>query len=522
MTTTTVHRRLTAVSATLLVLFAADPHAGQSPAPLSPVVVSELKVLEETYLVLDAVAQKVWPGWTGYRDLPFLFEFENQLRVLVGHPNPPATFEIVPGLTIGGHAVAADRSKMSAVKVEPPLIAGGGPNNFGTAADGTPVYTVRINVRSARSAGDAQADDQQPPRTEDKVLVYLHELFHCFQRGRIQPQFGNLQFNADADFATWSQIEGLALERAYRAADAATARERIKEFTVARALKRQSMTELQRNEESADDIREGTATYAQLRALEITKSGGFTPGMTTADDPYYHGFAEADRIIESYAERLAKSAAKHEDPKMKCYDYGSFQCALAERLVPGWQQQVEKGKPMDAVLAGAVPVADTERAAIERRLRSDYPYEDVRRGAAAFTDARDTAYRTISSRQGRVYIVDLKPVRQYMDGLAGRAGAYRLGLLTLFPAGYPGFTLDAVELSPVKVPCNTDQLFYFRAVDVESRSRKQPFTVTGERRADGSYADAVVTTPLFTLKAPRVRIVESGNRVKIQVLARVK
>ena len=103
--------------------------------------------------------QKVWPGWTGYRELPFLFEFENQLQVLVGHPNPPKPFELVPGLTIGGHLVAADRSKMSAVKVEPPLIAGGGPNNFGTTADGTPVYTVRINVRSARSAGDAQAED---------------------------------------------------------------------------------------------------------------------------------------------------------------------------------------------------------------------------------------------------------------------------------------------------------------------------------------------------------------------------
>jgi hypothetical protein len=109
-----------------------------------------------------------------------------------------------------------------------------------------------------------------------------------------------------------------------------------------------------------------------------------------------------------------------------------------------------------------------------------------------------------------------------MDGLAGKAGAYRLGLLTLFPAGYPGFTLDAVEMSPVKVPCNTDQLFYFRAVDTDSPSRRQALAVTGRRQADGTYVDAVVTTPLFTLRAPKVRVVETGNRVKIQVLARVK
>jgi hypothetical protein len=300
---TNTRRRLIAAFITLVLGVAAAPAAGpastagQTPAALPPVVVNELKVLEETYRLLDVVAQKVWPGWTGYRDLPFLFEFENQLQVLVGHPNPPAPFAVVPGLTIGAHAVAADRSKMSAVKVEPPLIAGGGPNNFGTTADGTPVYTVRISVRSARSSGDAQDEDRQPPRTEEKVLIYLHELFHCFQRGRIQPRFGNLQFNPDADYATWSQIEGLALERAYKAADAATARERIKEFTVARALKRQSMTDLQRNEESADDVREGTATYAQLRALEVIKPGGFTPGLTTAEDPYYHGFAQADTSV---------------------------------------------------------------------------------------------------------------------------------------------------------------------------------------------------------------------------------
>jgi hypothetical protein len=520
--TTNTMSRLFAASTTLLLLAAPAARAGQAAPSLSPVVVNELKVLEETYFLLDAVAQKAWPGWTGYRDLPFLFEFENQLRVLVGHPNPPAPFEVVPGLTIGGHAVAADRSKVTAVKVEPFLTVGGGPIYFGSTADGTPVYIVHISVRSARSPGGTEGDNQPPPRTEEKVLIYLHELFHCFARGRIEQQFGNLQFNADTDYATWSQIEGLVLERAYKADDPAASRERVKEFVVARALKRQAMTDTQRGEESADDVREGTATYVMLRALEIIKSGGFKPVLTTADDPYYHGFADADRMIASYAERLVAAAARHEDPKMKCYDYGCFQCALAERLVPGWQQRVERGQPMDAILAAAVPVAEAERAEVERRLRADYPYEDIRRGASAFADARDAAYRTVSSRQGRAYIVDLKAVHEYIAGLTGKSGAHDLGLLRLFPTGYPGFTLDAVEMSAVKVPCNTDQLYYFKAVDTEWRTRARAYTVSGQRQADGTYVNAVVTTPLFTLKGPRIRIVETANRVKIQVLARVK
>ena len=380
--TTNNCRRLLGYSLSLSLVFAAGARASQPPPALLPVIVNELKVLEETYRVLDAVAPGVWPGWTGYRDLPFLFEFENQLRVLVGHPNPPAPFEVVPGLAIGGHAVAADRSTMTAVRVEPFLVAGGGPIGFGTTVDGASVFTVHIRLSSPRSAGGDAADTPAPPTTEDKILVYLHELFHCFARGRIEPRFGNLQFNADADYATWSQIEGIALDRAYKAADPAAARERVKEFVTARALKRLTMTDQQRGEESSDDVREGTATYAMLRALEIIKAGGFKPGLTTENDPYYHGFADAGRMIASYSERLEKSAARHEDPKMKCYDYGCFQCALAERLVPGWQQQVERGQSMDAILAAAMPVAEAERADIERRLRADYPYEDVRRGRA--------------------------------------------------------------------------------------------------------------------------------------------
>ena len=48
------------------------------------------------------------------------------------------------------------------------------------------------------------------------------------------------------------------------------------------------------------------------------------------------------------------------------------------------------------------------------------------------------------------------------------------------------------------------------------------FTVEGSRQPDGTWKTAVVCTPLFTLRAPRLRIHEAGDLVKIQVLARVK
>ena len=42
-------------------------------ATLHPVMKMELNRLDELWNVLDQVAAKVWPDWTGYADVPFLF-----------------------------------------------------------------------------------------------------------------------------------------------------------------------------------------------------------------------------------------------------------------------------------------------------------------------------------------------------------------------------------------------------------------------------------------------------------------
>ena len=489
--------------------------------PLPAVVVTELKVLGETYALLDALADKVWPGWSGYREVPFLFEFENNLRVLVGHPNPPKPFELVPGLTIGGHSVSADRSRVSAVALTPPFSGGGGPNDFGTTTDGKPVHTVMISLRSARTS-EAPVDAAKGG-TEEKVLIYLHELFHCYQTGHVEAKAGNLRFNPDAEFATWSQVEGIALERAYLATDPTGTRQHLEEFIVARSLKRRSMSEEQRAEESADDLREGTATYVMLRALELLKDGSFRPALTAAEDPTYHGFANREAMIADYLDHLRQDASRHEDPKMKCYHYGCFQAALSARLFPGWQKDVEASGEIDGVIEKRLAMTGAQRAAAESRLRRDYPVDTISASARQFTEPRDAAYSAISARKGRTYIVDVKAIRTFLDTLVtGKtARSYRLGLLSLYPAGFPGFTIDAVTMSPVSVPMNTDQLYYVKVVDTEWQAHKTPFAITGTPQPDGSYTNATVTTPLFTLQAPRVKVVETGNRVKIRVLERV-
>ena len=147
---------------------------------------------------------------------------------------------------------------------------------------------------------------------------------------------------------------------------------------------------------------------------------------------------------------------------------------------------------------------------------------EIRERNARYLDARDDAYRKMNSRTGRVYVVDFKATGQYLSSIAGKKGSYTLGIIQLYPDGLSPFKFDEVELSAVTGPAEISQLYFVRAIDSAAREKSKSFTVDGVKQADGSWKGAVVRTPLFTLKAPHVRIKTVGNLVKVQVLARVK
>src|SRR5512139_1407333 len=91
----------------------------------------QLKQLEETWNILDQVSTKVWPGWTGYADLPFLFVYPNGVQMLVGYPEPPDGFSVVAGAGPRGKSVFLDRRKEVPVSMPLPMSGGGGPIPFG-------------------------------------------------------------------------------------------------------------------------------------------------------------------------------------------------------------------------------------------------------------------------------------------------------------------------------------------------------------------------------------------------------
>ena len=477
------------------------------PALPDPVRV-ELRRVEETYRVLDFVAPKVWPGWDSYRATPFLFEYENGLRVLIGHPKPPSEFVVVADAKVEGKAVYADFTHISPKALTGRQRAGGGPIPFGEGADGKPLQVIEMRFNASRGS----AVDGIGERAENQMLAYIHELFHCFQRTKLERKlFGNLRYNPDTIYAVYSEIEGLALERALAAAgDTDRARQYLADFVAARKKKRaESMSELQANQERWEEFNEGGATYAELRTIELLRAGGFEPKLK--DDSDYTGFSDPESLTEVYTQRMKNSIGDSKYARARVYYYGAAQALLMDRLFPGWQKEVEF---FDQEIERRIqPSAMT-------RVDSEYPVAEISKRHGAELGARDEAYRLINSRSGRVYVIDFKAVKQFIGAVAKPSKVYQLGLMSLWPDGVGTFAFDEVEVSGLAAPSMADQLYFVRVVDTTPR-REKAWSVEGAAQPDGTYRRAVVRTPLFTVKAPRVRVIETGDMVKIQVLDRV-
>jgi len=515
---------------------AASPAPGpQAQAALPDYLRIELKRLEETWNVLDQFAGRVWPGWKGYRDVPFLFEYPNGVRMLVGHPSPTDEFVLVSGVEVQGKKIHLDRKNEIPLALKPPITGGGGPLNIGKDK---PVQTVWLRLapmaeepEAKEKPGHAEQKDKEtgpkipPGASETQILINIHELFHVFQRSVYQYRFGNLQYNTDANYALYSEVEGLALERAYLSKDESAAREALMDFLDARKSKRASMTELEQNQESEEDLMEGTAVYSTTMTLELMKSG-YKPAIGKTDDPFFFGFSDAAALIEKELETLRTARADSMDARMKCYPYGCFQALLLTRLFPGWQEGFFQAKTLlDLKLQEKLGLSDKDLAAAPERLKERYPLTELKAKHDEVIRRRDDALKMILDRQGRVYVVSFKPTGEYLAPKA-KDKPYKVGLINIFPGGIENIDLRDVHFTGSRTPMIEDQLYYVKWIDTEDRPKgpgvKGYTLVFAAKEGEDVYRDAEFKTAGFTLKAPKIRVQDSKARVKVTVLSKLK
>lgn len=503
------------ISAIVLLYSAATAGDGDE---MHPVMRMELFRLRETRNILRQYADRVWPGWEGFDEVPFLFAYENGVRMLVGHPAPPPEFEIVEGAGIEGKQVFVDRSREIEIEMAWPMEIGGGVSSLGTY-EGKTVRIISINPRSYLPTEEG-IDPTTSPRysSENAILLYIHELFHVFQRSFYEFEYGNLQYNPDVNYAVYSEIEGRALLAAFREKDAPAARDYLEDFIVARKLKFRSMAETERLQELSEDINEGTARYAEYAVLRNIERG-YSPVITERDDSYFHKFDSLGYYFERRMQDFTYIIDQTLSSKMKCYYYGCFQALLLDRYVDGWKEAIGRNNgSMFALIDDFFAMNDEEEKAVAARLGERYGYDSLVLKHGPVIEERDRAFAEYNAQEGTAFIVSFEPILEFpLPRMDEKTKKYTIGYRSVYPEGISAIEIREVLLEGKGKPLLVDQIYYLKSIDTDDRG----YEIDYSKRENDIYYDATVNTSGFTLKAPKIEVRERGKRIKFIILSKV-
>ena len=506
-------------------LLAGPALAGPAGKPaLHPVQKLELLRLEETWNVLDQVAAKVWPGWKGYADVPWVFDYENQTRMLVGHPDPPDEFELVEGVTVRGKKVHLDRSREVPVELVWPTGGGGGPRPFGKGNDPkTKTETIWIRLDCHRNASQGEFKY----RSEDQILLNIHELFHVYQGVfyKNADAVDRYDKNPDTHFAVHSDMEGRALLKAFQEKDKAKSLELLKDFVAARLKKYEGMPPGEQLAEKHTDFSEGTARYAEYATLlEIQKH--YRPKLTAKDDPYFTAFKDLDYFFERRLEDLKGSAGMTNAAHFKCYQYGCFQGLLLNRFARGWQKTIPaKNKYLFDILVVRLGMGDQELRQVTAALDAKYDQKALFAVHNPPLEARDNAFRDFDAQKGRKLLVDFEPTREFPHPSDYEAKSFmktfprNQGILRyIYPEGFKSLSVQQVLIEGKGLPLEGRELYKIGFVDAKGTGYK----VSASKVEDSVYTDAVVVTDGFTLRAPKMEIKEKDGNIVFVIVSKVK
>ncbi len=356
-------------------------------APPESHIEAELLRLEEVYHILDRYSEDLWPGWRDYADIPVQVNFPNGVILLVTRQavRQPG-FKRLEGRAILGKAVFINAENRTAAEARPPLFAqrarGGERIQLEMVQPDLPLSDVERSAAleallKDESRPDAPFDLAPRSDSDSHILMYVHEHFHGHQ-ARVQQRGlgdeGLRGFRVDVEYPDWSRVEGLALRRAYLEVDDAAAREYLKDFVVARQIKRGKITSAAAAAESQIANGEGPASYVSLKTAMLLRDPGYRPGIDATKDPFFYGFSHVDGYIDNIMRKGMDFAfSMPKDDRRKYYLYGAYQCFLLDRFSPGWKRGfLEKGKDLDVMMADLLSLTPIEKGEIAQRLPTRY------------------------------------------------------------------------------------------------------------------------------------------------------
>lgn len=483
----------------------------------------ELKRIEEAQRLLDRFAEKIWPGWDNYNEIEFRVRFPNMVHLLVNpRKTVPEGYEQLQGRTLRGKSIFINRKNELPIKINPPLIGGGGGG-----------LTIRIRLRSIKVPPEETKELKKVPPgyqpmadSDGQILLYVHEFFHGFQ-GKYDLKENDdalYNFKVNTEYATYSNIEGLALLDAFNEKDPNKALEFLKDYNVAREIKQTFMPPGAAAAEQSVAVSEGTASYSNVKMAMLLKDMKYKPGISKQDDPFFYHFKFMEGYIEENLEKDLRNVMELTLDKIgKCYAYGAYQCFVLDRFFPQWKQGFFKEKKnLDQVISDFLKLSPDQKKLIANRLKTKYPFDELFAKHNAVVKERDEAIAMIKNRKGKKYIIDFKKTREF-PRVKSRGKAIRIGVEQIFLNGIEKLYLGEIELTGIDTPMHRPGIYTFEWIDTEANKDKKGYEVSFKEKIEHTYKKAVFKTNGFTLKAPELQINEdkTKNEVHITILSKV-
>jgi hypothetical protein len=434
----------------------------------------------------------------------------------------PEGFEQLQGRTLRGKSIFVNRKNELPIKITPPLIGGGGGG-----------LTIRIRLRSIKvPPGETKELKKVPPgyqpmaNSDGQILLYIHEFFHGFQKKYelIENDDALYKFKVNTEYATYSNIEGLALKDAFNEKDHNRALESLEDYIVAREIKQTFMPPGAATAEQSVAFAEGTASYSNIKMAMLLKDMKYKPGISKQDDPFFYFFKFMDGYIEENLDKDLRYVMEYTLDKIgKCYAFGAYQCFVLDRFFPGWKHGFfREKKNLDQVTANFLKLSPDKKKIIANRLKTKYPYDKLYAKHNAVVKERDEAIAMIKNRKGKKYIIDLKKTREF-PRVKSRGKAIRIDVEQIFIHGIEKLHLGEIELTGIDTPMHRPGLYTFEWIDTEAEKDKKGYEISFKEKVEATYKKVVFKTNGFTLKAPELQINEdkTKNEVRITILSKV-
>jgi hypothetical protein len=314
-----------------------------SSATATPQPPSELTEAVETWWLLAAYGDQVWPGW-GTTRIPLLIR-NGEFDLLVGHPSPPPGFTPLPGVTVADQPVYRYAGHLVPVPAATTWKVGD-------------VWSVAVPTRAEfQQAIDAQLGKGVVQLdTANYIRAFAHEAFHAYALTAIQGAVPN--FGVDVDEGQMLQrlsalpdldkqyvAEGQLLVNALQATDQQVVREAAIEFLKLRQTRRAEQDKQIAAYEQTTEWIEGLARYAEvalmLRANRVSDNTVIYPAPA--------------EIWQPFLDQLGKPTASPDGFRGRYYLLGAGQAFLLDQLMPEWKTRaLTQKQSLETLLAQAV------------------------------------------------------------------------------------------------------------------------------------------------------------------------